>query len=773
MKLFDFIGLKNFRVFDDQTGILEELSSVNLLTGTNNSGKSSIIKSLQMLKNSATGNKTPFDLDLTEQQHLLGDFDNILSNLDNKNIEVSLPFPFLGITTFYARLSYQIPDTGDKYKAYLRTITIIDKKDNEDLFSFAYRKATREEINADMEEYEKERDSHIEDAQNSVDDSEAESSFLPPGYIYYSELAGHIDWKVNAGKLRTYLAKLLKFYKYYQENKKDEKILIKLDSVSQDTSFVASIFINSLKDDNLTGSWTAFLKNDLKGKTIIEGSRRVNQSDFDEIDYFIPPFEVEELLYHQSTKILDKNLPWKNVSATKERYSIITQCFENSYKELVKKISSIHYLSSIKEENSRIYIGTNNSPFINLLKDYSTLKTDTRFLNKYLKIFEIGKEIKVDYQRKYQVINVSVISGTAPARDLVDFGYGIKQLILLLMQISVIAEKNRMDREMYYQDGLSLETYYIPSLLIIEEPETNLHPKWQSVLADMFLEASTKYNIQLLIETHSEYLIRKFQTLTAQGKSKSRSIKIFYLRNNQKANQERKQLETVFIEQDGSIDYRIFDGGFFDESHNLKFSLLNIQRDHFFSEFEALKEDSIEDSRKIEDLQIKIDDFIAKADVSIYQQIVSSSYESSKLLANSLLYLTSGYFLLKNINAQGDYSPVIIQFGRTVEYELIAVFRGFSSKKWSFSQMQGSLEKFKRGTTAVHRPCTNGELNSLRNELQATFNTPTELKIELLNYLRVKRNEAAHPGSFKSENDATDYISKTKDFLLKWIELKK
>lgn len=44
MKLIDILGLKNFRVFNDKEGFLEELSSINTLTGANSSGKSSIVK---------------------------------------------------------------------------------------------------------------------------------------------------------------------------------------------------------------------------------------------------------------------------------------------------------------------------------------------------------------------------------------------------------------------------------------------------------------------------------------------------------------------------------------------------------------------------------------------------------------------------------------------------------------------------------------------------------------------------------------------------------
>ncbi len=51
--------------------------------------------------------------------------------------------------------------------------------------------------------------------------------------------------------------------------------------------------------------------------------------------------------------------------------------------------------------------------------------------------------------------------------------------------------------------------------IIIEEPEIHLHPKYQSMLADMLLDAYLNYNIHFIIETHSEYLIRKTQVMVA------------------------------------------------------------------------------------------------------------------------------------------------------------------------------------------------------------------------------------------------------------------
>ena len=60
--------------------------------------------------------------------------------------------------------------------------------------------------------------------------------------------------------------------------------------------------------------------------------------------------------------------------------------------------------------------------------------------------------------------------------------------------------------------------YFVPkgSTILLEEPEIHLHPLAQSVLAEFFVEVSQKRKIQFLVETHSEHLFRRMQTLIAR-----------------------------------------------------------------------------------------------------------------------------------------------------------------------------------------------------------------------------------------------------------------
>lgn len=771
----DIIGLKNFRIFDDNKGIFEEIAPISILTGANNSGKSSIIKFLQMLKDSMAGNEYPFDLDLTKQEHLLGDFDNLLFNKENREIAICLPFIFLGIKNFYISLTFEAPSHKNVYKAKLREIKVVDKEHNIEILSFKYREATYSEKEAykieftkQQEEYEK---SKKEQAKEKPDIFSSNFFLTPP---MENPLVGYIDWNIKLDKLKKYLEELLKFYEIYLKNKSSRKWLENADNHLENTWLLPSELINSFNNEIDVETWNDFLDNVINEKSSLNGKEHIGERDFDAEDFFYPPPEIEDLVYHNVLKILKENLNWNSAESNDSKYSVLENCFKASWKTLIQRVNSIHYLSTIREANSRIYTATNNSPFINLLKDYNSNEFQhSRFINKYLKAFKIGKKISVNYTLKYQLISVSVVTFEGTKRDLVDFGYGIKQLILILIQISVLAEKNKRTIEDYDEEGEYMYDFYKPSMLLVEEPETNLHPKWQSLLADMFVEANQKFNIQFIIETHSEYLIRKFQTLVAKNNIKGENVKIFYLRSPQNLSDNKKQIETLNIEEDGSIDYHVFDKGFFDESYNLEFGLLNIQ---FSTEFEKLKKSNDENENKINELEQQIDNYVNKLDFSGYTTQINNRFDTSKLSNISVEYLASGQYMLTNADENSDFSPIIIQYGRAIENELksICLLINNDPKKWMLGKMQGYYEIFKTGSTTINNFNINQSYkNQLQTELTDNFHNPLDLKIELIDDLRIKRNAAGHSGQTKTKQEAINYIEKVNEFLDKWILEKK
>ena len=151
-------------------------------------------------------------------------------------------------------------------------------------------------------------------------------------------------------------------------------------------------------------------------------------------------------------------------------------------------------------------------------------------------------------------------------RLLADEGYGLTQLISLFIQIDIVIKENEM-----YSNRFQRITK-IHRFVAIEEPEIHLHPKYQSLLADMFVEAYQKYNIHFIIETHSEYLIRKLQVLVADKENKltPNDVSLNYVDKDENGISTNRKIE---IREDGCLSAP-FGTGFFDESKNLVMKMM-------------------------------------------------------------------------------------------------------------------------------------------------------------------------------------------------------
>ena len=148
--------------------------------------------------------------------------------------------------------------------------------------------------------------------------------------------------------------------------------------------------------------------------------------------------------------------------------------------------------------------------------------------------------------------------------SLADEGYGMTPLIALLLHIElVIMEQYNsvyLNAEGQEKDIYVLQPYYV----YIEEPETNLHPNNQALLAELFAYAFDRYDIHFILETHSEYLIRKLQNMVKQDKLDADAVAINNIENGRNY--------PIHIKKNGAID-NMFAKGFYDEALNLALEL--------------------------------------------------------------------------------------------------------------------------------------------------------------------------------------------------------
>jgi len=214
------------------------------------------------------------------------------------------------------------------------------------------------------------------------------------------------------------------------------------------------------------------------------------------------------------------------------------------------------FIESVRANTQRLYTYmSQGTSFNNFLVKFLDKKYPIDFIDKWVKEFEIGDG--VDYKKNI-VAGVGtqlIIKRGDDEINIVDLGYGVTQFLALLLRI-VYADENGY------------------STVAIEEPETNLHPDLQTKLADLFIDAYDTFGINFIIETHSEYLIRKLQVLTATGQIKPEETVIHYIGRN--PNEE--QVKTIHIKHNGKLTKK-FGSGFFDEADMLAICLVEFEKD--------------------------------------------------------------------------------------------------------------------------------------------------------------------------------------------------
>ena len=285
-------------------------------------------------------------------------------------------------------------------------------------------------------------------------------------------------------------------------------------------------------------------------------------------------------------------------------YNILSKSFKYFLLECVTPnwCNAIQYANSGNIPQRRFYNLDEENALISTLNKYFKSYRESKrtnfkdyipdsFANKWIQRFGIADKINIEQDSEgFGIIKIT-LEKYGNIMHLADHGLGITYLVYCILQIeaAILAAKgenvNRFiglsDLDKYTEQKFHFED----QIVAIEEPESHLHPNYQSRLAEMFVEAYQKYNIRFVIETHSEYLIRKLQTLVADSNNKyhinSDKILIHYFNRPDKLLDKishEQQVKLIKIKANGYLTDK-FGKGFFDESdtHINKIFELNLK----------------------------------------------------------------------------------------------------------------------------------------------------------------------------------------------------
>lgn len=242
------------------------------------------------------------------------------------------------------------------------------------------------------------------------------------------------------------------------------------------------------------------------------------------------------------------------------------------------EFSNVYYIGPFREEPERIYrrestqvsVGNNGENACNILINDSVNKGD--LLKRVSKWFNTTFGCSVEVQ---ELKNGDISSGYYQiglrdnrnniVRNIMDVGYGISQILPIVTQI----EQTRYINENRDDGDTKLHS---KNMFIFEQPELHLHPNAQADLAGLFASmAQEEYykNNVLLIETHSEHLIRALQLLIADINSPDHipadRVKVYYVHGD---NDKGSWLEEMKMNEYGEF-LEEWPSGFFDKAYML------------------------------------------------------------------------------------------------------------------------------------------------------------------------------------------------------------
>lgn len=256
--------------------------------------------------------------------------------------------------------------------------------------------------------------------------------------------------------------------------------------------------------------------------------------------------------YKLNGENIDPNTPFKGLLIRGERFENLSL--------------NIDYLGAIRIEPESSYTFSNDNynkigikgqnAYLILVQD---LKKDGILISKvsnwYKKNFEGWKlevlESKTPTETKYEI---AISNSNIRAININQTGQGIHQVLPLIVRSYMSEEKS--------------------TLIVIEEPETHLHPAAHALLAQRFVESYLEdTNKQYLIETHSQNFVLRLRRMVAEGTLKPEDIAIYYVDFDEVKNE--SSLKEITVDDGGGVEW--WPEGIFSETAQETRAIYNAQ----------------------------------------------------------------------------------------------------------------------------------------------------------------------------------------------------
>lgn len=207
-------------------------------------------------------------------------------------------------------------------------------------------------------------------------------------------------------------------------------------------------------------------------------------------------------------------------------------------------------LGPFRKPPSRWYIFTGTTPHDvgyqgHLLPDLLFRNSDLRKnTNEWLKALDIGYEIKLHHlgERSSDLFELRLLDTRrkSPVEvGLSDVGFGISQILPFVVQSLAASDQ----------------------IISVEQPEVHIHPRLQADLGDLLIEAIKEpRRNQFIIETHSEHLALRLQRRVREKKLSPDQISIVYVSRGPNG----ATVQPLCLDEEGDF-MDDFPGGFFPE----------------------------------------------------------------------------------------------------------------------------------------------------------------------------------------------------------------